>query len=464
VNTLTFLGAAGTVTGSRFLLEHDGRRVLVDCGLFQGLRELRRRNWAPFPTDAAGIDAVVLTHAHLDHTGYLPRLVRDGFRGPVVCTADTGALAEIVLRDSAHLQEEDARYARRAGFSKHDPVLPLYDEADARAACALLRPAPFDTEVELTTGVSVLLRPAGHILGSATALVQVGERRVLFSGDLGRRQHPLLLPPAEPGAADVVVVESTYGDRRHAGSSRRRLAAAIRRTVARGGSVLVPAFAVDRTEVVLHLLSDLLRTGEIPDVSVHVDSPMALSAMEVYRRAVTARHVDLRPDAVDPFADPHVRAATTALESQQLNVPGRPCIVVSASGMATGGRVVHHLKHQLPDARNLVVLTGFQAAGTRGRDLLEGARYLKMHGVYVPVRAEVLALDDLSCHADADELAGWLELLPRAPDAVYVVHGEPSSSEAFADRLHADTGWTVVVPRSGEKVSLAAVPNGDLRP
>jgi metallo-beta-lactamase family protein len=454
--TLTFLGGTGTVTGSRFLLTHGDERYLVDCGLYQGERSWRRRNWEPFEPPPDTIAQVVLTHAHLDHCGYLPALVRQGFSGPVTCTPGTAALTAIVLRDSAHLQEEDAQTAREQGFSRHDPPLPLYDAADAERAIALLRPHPYASTLQVGPEVSVTLSRAGHILGSASVLVDVGGARVLFSGDLGRRDHPVLLPREDPPAAATVVVESTYGDRDHAPASdepHAQLADAVRRTIARGGSVVVPAFAIDRTELVLHELARMMAAGAIPQVPVYVDSPMAMASLAVYRRPELRD--ELRPDVGEDFFDlPGVHAARSVEESMRLNQPRHPCIIVSASGMATGGRVVHHLRHLLPDRRNTVVLTGYQAVGTRGRALQDGARQLKMHGRYVPVRAEVLADEEFSVHADAGELVEWLQRLPEAPETVYVVHGEPESSRALADRVRAETGWCVVVPEVGEKVRV----------
>lgn len=454
---LTFLGATGTVTGSRFLLQHAGRQVLVDCGLFQGLRELRRRNWRPFAPDPAAIDAVVLTHAHLDHCGYLPALVRDGFRGRVVCTPGTARLAAIVLRDSAHLQEEDAADARRGGYSRHAEPQPLYTSGDAEKAIALLDPVPFDSWGEVVPRFGLQLRRAGHILGAASALVQAGPSTVLVSGDLGRPQHPLLLPPEPPPAADVVVVESTYGDRGHAPGGSDELADAVVRTVHRGGTVLIPAFAVDRTEVVLVELRRLMRAGRVPTVPVYVDSPMALDTLEVYRRAGAAASPELVPGLMaggDPFDTGDLHEARSVEESKRLNSPRFPCIVISASGMASGGRVLHHLASLLPDPRNTVVLVGFQAAGTRGRDLAQGARAIKIHGRYVPVRAEVVDLLDHSAHADADEVLGWLSQSPATPRTCFVVHGEPEASAVLAARISEELGWCAVVPRDGEKVRV----------
>ncbi|MFZ0324873.1 MAG: MBL fold metallo-hydrolase [Actinomycetes bacterium] len=459
--TLTFLGAAGTVTGSKFLLEvPEGstvRRVLVDAGLFQGIRELRRRNWEPFPVAPALLDAVLLTHAHLDHCGFLPVLARDGFTGPVYASQGTAELAALVLRDSAKLQEEDAAYAASKGFSKHAPPKPLYDTSDVERMLAQFAPVPFDTGVDVASQVRATWRPAGHILGSSTVQVVTHGRRVLFSGDLGRPSHPLLKPPEPPPASDVVVVESTYGNRGHEEHGEQLLADAVRRTVRRGGVVLIPAFAVDRTEVVLMALRRLMSSGEIPSLPVFVDSPMALAGLEIYQHALDRHSPELRDDLGDlttVFDPGDLRRARTAQESMELNAPGRPCIVVSASGMATGGRVVHHLKHLLPDHRNTVLLVGYQAVGTRGRDLVEGAKQLKMHGRYVPVHAEVVAVPGFSVHADADELVGWLGRIPDAPDVVYVVHGEPDAAAALSLRIHNELGWLAVTPRDGELVRL----------
>lgn len=453
---LTFLGAAGTVTGSRFAVSSAAGTSLVDAGLYQGLAELRRRNWAAPDLDARTVDAVVVTHAHLDHCGNLPRLVRDGFRGPIRCTPETAQLVEIVLRDSAHLQEEDARVANEGGWSKHRPALPLYDLEDVERTLPLIAPTDFDTWVDLAPGTTASLSPAGHILGSSCALLDVDGRRVVFSGDLGRGSHPLLRPPGRRPEADVVVVESTYGDRRHPPDDPELLAGAIRRTIGRGGTVLIPAFAVDRTELVLVELHRLMAAGRIPRVPVHLDSPMALAALAVYRHAFETCSPQLRagaPDLRTTLDELRLRAVADAAGSIRLNRPGEPCIIVSASGMATGGRVVHHLAHQLPDPRNCVVLTGYQAAGTRGRQLLDGARQVKMHGRYVPVRAEIVDVPTFSVHADADELLAWLSSA-GAPEVVYVVHGEPSASAALAARIGDELGWCAVVPRLGEHVRL----------
>lgn len=455
--TLTFLGAAGTVTGSKFLIATGASQVLVDAGLFQGLRTLRRRNWEPFPLPPADIDAVVLTHAHLDHCGYLPALVDQGFSGPVFATTATAELAALVLRDSAKLQEEDAKYAAAKGFSKHARPKPLYDADDVARVLPLFRPIEFHERTNAAADVDVVLQPAGHILGSSSALLDVGGRRVVFSGDLGRPNHPLLKAPPPPPGCETIVVESTYGDRDHDPEGLDALAAIVSRTVGRGGVVVIPAFAVDRTEVVLMALKQLTEEGRIPPIPVYVDSPMALQALSVYRRGLATDHPDVRTDLGPDelvFDPGNLREAHTAQESMALNDPGYPCVIVSASGMASGGRVVHHLRHLLPDPKNSVVLVGYQAQGTRGRDLVEGARQLKMHGRYVPVRAEVAQVDGFSVHADADELIGWLAGAPHAPEVAYVVHGEQRASEAMATRIREELGWVAVVPRDGERVSL----------
>ncbi|BCB89542.1 MBL fold metallo-hydrolase RNA specificity domain-containing protein [Phytohabitans suffuscus] len=454
---LRFLGATGTVTGSKFLLTTGQHRLLVDCGMYQGDRELRRRNWAPVPGLAPDVDAVVLTHAHLDHCGYLPRLVRHGFSGPVYCSPWTVRVAPIVLRDAAHLQEEDAVYAARRGSSRHDPPLPLFDTADAEKAIALLRPLPYG-KTQRAAGMTVRLRRAGHILGSSTVEVEAPGGSVAFSGDLGRTTHPLLAPPEPAPAVDALVVESTYGDRRHPPRRLHGLAEPIARALARGGVVLIPAFAVDRTPVLLMSLRELMRSGALPTVPVYVDSPMALAALDVYREAVREGSPEIRADVrragTDPFDPGDLRLAHTVEESRRLNDPPSPCVIISASGMATGGRVVHHLEHLAPQPRNLILLPGFQVSGTRGRALLDGATTLKMYGRYVPVRAEVASVDELSAHADADGLLAWLRSAPSPARTCYVVHGEPAPAAALAARIGTELGWCAVVPRYAERVLL----------
>ena len=457
--TLDFLGGTGTVTGSRFLVHDNGAVVLVDCGLFQGLRELRNRNWEPFPVPPDSIGAVVVTHAHLDHCGYLPALVARGYQGPIFMTEGTAALARIVLADSAHLLAEDAEHARLHHYSKHNPPLPLYDDADVDAAMRLVRAIGFDVETRVADGVYIRLRRAGHILGSSSVLMELERsmRSVLFSGDLGRPSHPLLRPPEPVSAADVIVVESTYGNRTHPSAVSSPLAEVISRTVARGGSVIIPAFAVDRTEVVLMELQRLRELGSIPDVPVIVDSPMALAALRVYREALSRHSEEFRPELAgrQHVLDPtNVIELRTVEESKSINQPAFPSIVISASGMASGGRVLHHLAGMLPDPRNTVVLAGYQAVGTRGRDLLDGVTAVKIHGRYVPVRAEVADVSTFSVHADAMEIVSWLGTAVTPPDVCFVVHGEPTASSALRHEIGDKLGWTSVVPRLGERVRL----------
>jgi len=459
--SFTPLGGVRTVTGSRFLIEVGDHRVLVDCGLFQGLKELRARNWDRFPVDPRDIDAVIITHAHLDHCGYLPRLVQGGFRGPVHVTHDTGKLMAVVLPDSARLLEEEARFANRVGYSKHRPALALYTEDDAWAALDLLRSTPFDVDVPVAPGITARFQPAGHILGSASVLLQLGDPpvRMLLSGDLGRGSHPLLRSPAPVGDVDWVVIESTYGNRAHDESddSVDRLADLIDRTVDRGGKVIIPAFAVDRTEVLLYHLHRLADAGRLPSVPVYVDSPMALAALEVYRTAIDEHADDIRADLHGDgrlFAIPRLEEVHDAEGSKAVTRGAGPAIIIAGSGMASGGRVVHHLERYLPDRNSAVALVGFQAAGTRGRTLLDGADSLKMYGRYVPVRAEVCDLTGFSVHADADELVAWLATATREPDGVFVVHGELDASITLQRRIRDELGWNAVVPRDGELLSL----------
>ena len=453
--TLTFLGAAGTVTGSKLLVESSSGQLLVDCGLFQGGGELRRKNWEPLPLSAASVAEVALTHAHLDHCGFLPRLVADGFAGPVYATEATVALAGIVLRDSAHLQEEDAAAAAAHGGSKHAVPLPLYTVRDVERMLHQFVPVDFHTVVD-GTAARLTFVPAGHILGAASVVVETaGGGSLLVSGDLGRGTHPLLRAPVPAPGARAIVVESTYGNRTHPEPDDWALADVIRRTAARGGSVIIPAFAVDRTEVILMALHRLTQAGDIPSLPVYVDSPMALAALEVYRKAIASGDETLRVlSPGDPFDPGQLHEVSDADESRRLNQPREPSILISASGMATGGRVVHHLAQLLPDRRNAVALVGYQALGTRGRDLAEGARALKMLGHYVPVHAEVVSLPQYSIHADADEILRWLASAPYPPEVVYVAHGEPAAAAALAERISADLGWLAVVPRQGERVVL----------
>lgn len=436
---LQFLGGTGTVTGSKYLVEHEGRRLLVDCGLFQGLKQLRLRNWSALPVPAGSIDAVVLTHAHIDHSGYLPRLVELGFKGQVFTTPATRDLCHLLLPDSGHLQEEEARHANRHGYSKHAPALPLYTEAQARRALERLQVRNFDTGFEPLPGFHVSLRPAGHILGAASVHLACGNRSVLFSGDLGRSDDLVMRPPAPPVAADCVLVESTYGNRSHGDEDPvARLADVVCRTAARGGVVIVPAFAVGRAQTLLHVIHQLKVAHRIPDLPVYLNSPMAADVTAIlghYSREHRLSADDCRALAAG------VRIVNSEDESRALNHLRMPAVIVSASGMGTGGRVVHHIKAYAPDARHTLLFAGFQAAGTRGATLTGGARQVKMLGEWVTVRAEVQRLDGLSAHADREDLLAWIGALPRPPGHVYVTHGEPEAADALRQAIEERLHW-----------------------
>ncbi len=457
--TLRFLGAAGTVTGSRFVLTTSDGAALVDCGLFQGLKELRLRNWDPFPVEPKKLDAVVLTHAHLDHSGYIPALCRDGFEGRVTATQGTRDLCRVVLPDSGHLQEEEAEYANRKGYSKHRPALALYTEKNAIASLDNFETIDFETPTTLIPGIDVTFRCAGHILGAANVLVEIDgsrKRRVLFSGDLGRPVHPILRPPAPIGRVDAVVVESTYGDRLHNDEESLKLfEEAIRRTAERDGTVVIPSFAVDRTEVIIYHLRRLVKAGKIPDLPIYVDSPMALAALHIYRDAIERHSPEVRPDVgSDVFDSATYNEVRTVDESIALNDVKGPIVIISASGMATGGRVLHHLARCLPDNRNTVILVGYQGEGTRGRRLLEGEPSLKMLGRYIPVRAEVVDVPAFSVHADQQEIIKWLATAETPPEVVYVVHGDPPAAAALKSEITRQLGWHVVTARHLEQVRL----------
>ena len=448
---LSFLGAAGTVTGSRYLLSTERGQVLVDCGLFQGLKALRLRNWAPFAVAPRDLVGIVLTHAHLDHSGYLPVLVRHGFRGPVYATPATCDLCTLLLPDSGHLLEEEAEFANRHGTSKHRPALPLYTQAEAERALERLVPVPFHEEQEIGGG-AFRFRRAGHIPGAATVTMTLGDTVIAFSGDLGRPGDPLL-PTAEPiGRADYVVVESTYGDRLHPpGDPEVALGDTVRRTVSRGGVVVVPAFAIGRAQSLLYHLHALRSRGEIPDVPVFIDSPMAADATRVLQRHQGEHQLTRAQWAeVGSFA-----TITRSVEdSKAIGRRMGPMVIISASGMATGGRVLFHLERFAPDHRNTVLFVGHQAVGTRGDQLLQGERRLKIHGKYVNVRAEVVALDGLSAHADANEVLDWLGTFEQPPRQTFITHGEPRASDALRRRIQDELGWSAHAPEHLERFTL----------
>ncbi len=449
---LQFLGATDTVTGSRYLLRSNDQNLLVDCGLFQGYKQLRLRNWAKAPVRAADINAVILTHAHIDHSGYLPLLVRQGFRGKVFCTAATADLCRILLPDSGHLQEEEAAYANRHGFSRHATAQPLYTKEDASSALKLLKPVALDRAWSPVPGLQARLSRSGHMAGSSFVRLDDGSRSLLFSGDLGRPNDPVLKPPVRMDGADYLVVESTYGDREHPGDpGLQALAAVINRTAARGGTVVIPAFAVGRAQSLLHAISQLKAQGAIHNLPVYLDSPMAAAALHVYEKHPGELH--LSPAECQAMADA-AQIVDTPQASQALSARRGPMVIIAASGMATGGRVVHHIKAFAPHKRNTLLFAGYQAGGTRGASITGGAPSVRIHGQEVPIRAEVACLDSLSAHADASEIMQWLGGFTAAPRTTFITHGEPAAADALRQRIGRELGWACHMPFYLERVVL----------
>ena len=462
MTTLQFLGAAGCVTGSRFILEAGADRVLVDCGLFQGTKDLRLRNWAPFPVPPSSLEHVVLTHAHLDHSGYLPKLIKEGFRGTIFATPATVDLCGVLLPDSGHIQESDARLANKKGFSKHKPALPLYTEVEAVETLQFLKSVPYGRTERISPGLSFSFQPAGHIFGSGFISMRVGDTseplNIVFSGDLGRYGQPITHDPTPIESADYLLVESTYGDRLHDSSdAREELAAVVRDTSGRGGVVLIPSFAVGRTQELLYILRELEDAGRIPTLPVYVDSPMAIDATRILMKYPEEHDVDMSREqkaGADPLNCREVNFVRSAELSKTLNGMRYPMIVIASSGMATGGRILHHLAHRLPDSRNTVLFVGYQAEGTRGRSLLEGARQLKIHGQMVDVRAEIKMLGQFSAHADYSEILRWLGNFKQAPQEVFIVHGEPEPRRVLKEKIVREFGWSVTLPEHLERFDL----------
>lgn len=462
MTTLQFLGAAGCVTGSRFILESGNDRVLVDCGLFQGTKELRLRNWSSFPVQPSSFNHVVLTHAHLDHSGYLPKLVKEGFRGTVFATPATVDLCGILLPDSGHIQESDARFANKKGFSKHKPALPLYTEVEALEVLQFLKAVPYGHTETISPRLSFSFQPAGHIFGSGFIRMTVKDPRepfdILFSGDLGRYGQPITHDPTAIESADYLLLESTYGDRLHESmDASEALAAIVRETSGRGGVLLIPSFAVGRTQELLYILRELEDAGRIPTLPVYVDSPMAIDATRILMKYPEEHDIDMsraQTAGLDPLNSHEVNFVRTAELSKALNEMRFPMIVIASSGMATGGRILHHLAHRLPDSRNTVLFVGYQAEGTRGRSLLEGAKQLKVHGRMVEVRAEIRSLGQFSAHADYSEILRWLGNFKRAPKAVFIVHGEPGPRSALREKIVKEFRWKVTLPEHLEKFDL----------
>jgi metallo-beta-lactamase family protein len=456
--SLTFLGAAGTVTGAKFLLEAPGARVLLECGMFQGLRELRERNWQPPPFAARSLQAIVLSHAHIDHSGYLPRVVREGFEGPIFSSPGTADLLKVMLPDAAHLQEEEAEFRNRKSRTKHHPALPLFTAEDAQRTLRQVRPVPFDERFAPAPGVDAVLRLSGHILGASIVEVVANGRRLVYSGDLGRYDVPVMRDPDVVQHTDTLLVESTYGNRVHPkddGTS--VIEAAVRRAVERRGWLLIPAFAIGRTQDLLYILRELEEAGRIPKIPVYLDSPMAIEATTIY-----AAHPEEHDTATakvtaaggKPFTPSRFAVTRTAEESKRLNGLDGPLIVVAGSGMATGGRILHHLQHRVSDERTTVLFVGYQAAGTRGRLLRDGVKTLRLFGEEVPVRAAVLATDALSAHADQAELLRWLKGFTKPPRMTYCVHGEPQAAVALKKAIEEQLAWPCEVARDTEKVSV----------
>jgi metallo-beta-lactamase family protein len=450
---LRFLGATDTVTGSKYLLDHGDSSVLVDCGLFQGYKPLRLRNWEPLPVKPSSIGAVVLTHAHIDHSGYLPLLARQGFRGKVYCSEATFDLCRILLPDSGYLQEEEAAFANKHRLSKHPTALPLYTREDAERCLTLFRPVPYSTSGEVVPGLRATLSRSGHMAGSSFVHLNDGARTLLFSGDIGRPNDPVLKPPAAMEGADYLVVESTYGDREHPQSDPlQKLGEVINRTAGRGGVVVIPAFAVGRAQSLLYCIHRLKAEGIIEDIPVYLNSPMASSAMDVYWK-----HPDelkLTPADREAVAQ-SARIVQSPEESERLNGKHGPMVIIAASGMATGGRVVHHIKAFAPDARNTILFAGYQAGGTRGATIAGGASTVRIHGLDIPIRAEVAMLDDLSAHADANEILGWLRQFKIQPGTTFITHGEPAAADGLRQRIERDLGWSCRLPYYLESVDLA---------
>ncbi len=449
---LSFLGAAGTVTGSRYVLETDSGKILVDCGMFQGGKSLRLKNWEPFPVRPSELQAVVLTHAHIDHSGYLPRLVKEGFKGQIFCTPATAALCQILLLDSAKLMEEEARYANKRGFSKHKPALPLFTSEDAEQALEQFHPVPFGENRPLPAGVNVHFKHSGHILGAASVRISDPKTSITFSGDVGRLSDPVMLAPENLSETDCLVVESTYGDRLHPETNPLTL---LKQTFQRAwdqrGSVLIPAFAVGRAQQILYYIEKLKERGEMPDFPVYLDSPMALDATNLYCEFMKDHRLPEEECVRTCKTAKYVRQVE---ESKAIQANTQPKVVISASGMATGGRVLHYLKKMLPDSRNIILFAGFQASGTRGASLVGGSDEVKIHGEYFEVNASVDNLENLSAHADSSEIITWLRNSKINPKKVFITHGEPSGSEALKTKLQEELGWECVVPKEGDIFEL----------
>jgi metallo-beta-lactamase family protein len=460
--TLSFFGATGTVTGSRYLLEVKQENWLIDCGFFQGKKEDRQKNWNPFPILPSEIHRIFLTHAHLDHAGFLPRLVKQGFRGPVYCTDSTADLLEIMLLDSAHIQEEDAYWANKKGFSKHKPALPLYTTEDAKQALTYIKPVTYGENIHPISDVRVKFRDAGHILGSSFLDFKFdtphGKRKIVFSGDLGRPNKPILRDTSQAFNVDYLIVESTYGDRLHDEHDlKKELETVLNESFKRNGMVLMPSFAVGRTQTLLYMIRELEEQGRIPSVPVFVDSPMAVDVTEIFRKHSADLNLATRVKKLEGtkiFTPTQLKLCRTRDESKQINPIRGKAIVISASGMATGGRILHHLAQRLAHPENTVVFTGYQAYGTRGRTILEGAKSVKIHGHHIPIKAQVTNLHGFSGHADWREILAWLMGFNKEPKQIFITHGEPEASSSLQEHITQQYGWVTHIPSYGQRFTL----------
>lgn len=441
---IQFLGGAQTVTGSKYLIQTNQKNILIDCGLFQGYKELRLRNWNPFPLDPQKIDFVLLTHAHIDHSGYIPLLVKNGFRGKILCTSATKDLCSILLPDSGHLQEEDARYANRKGYSKHHPALPLYTQKEAEDSLKYFHAISFEDRIQLAKDLHATFYYGGHILGASFIRLEQGSTSILFSGDLGRQNDPLMFPPKAPPYSDFFVIESTYGNRIHDQTDPLlQIKASINRTVKRGGSIIIPSFAVGRTQSLLYYLHELKLKKEIPDVPVFIDSPMATSSTKIFARYAEQNRLTKEQNKAVCEVAHYVNSVeeSIALDHQQY-----PSIIIAASGMATGGRVIHHIRHFAPDSRNTILFSGFQVGGTRGDRMVRGEKEIKMFGQMIPIRAEVVQIENMSAHADSIEMLNWLSQLKKAPQKLFITHGEIEAAQALKSKIEQQLKWSCEIP------------------
>jgi metallo-beta-lactamase family protein len=462
MSKISFWGGTGTVTGSRYVLDIQNERFLIDCGMFQGSKENRLKNWEPFPVPPESINRVLLTHAHIDHIGYLPRFCNDGFTGHVHCTHATRDLCEILLKDSAHLQEEDARWANKKGYSKHDPARPLYTVEDAENTLSLFRPVYFGEDFFINDHLRIKFKHSGHILGSSLIDIKLlnngASSKVLFSGDLGQSSRPILRDPVQVYNIDYLILESTYGSRLHEETSPREdLARVINESVERGGVLVIPAFSIGRTQTLLYVLRQLEEAEEIPALPVYVDSPMAIDATKVFEKRISELDIESRILTLQGkqiFRPKNMRTCKTRTQSKEINEVTGPAIIISASGMAVGGRILHHLHQRLPEPENTILLIGYQAVGTRGRTIMDGKPEVKIHGKLVPVKAKVETILGFSGHADYNEILAWLMGFNRPPQKTFIVHGEPESSLALAEKINSQFGWDTVVPEFGDNFNL----------